>query len=349
MKVGSISTLAMRDAARASIARTQSRLDEAVAAVAGGRHHDVGLVLGAETARAIDMRQVVGEIDAIMRSNGLTASRLSEMQSVLTATADLANGFFETVVSSRQSGTDRSLLVADARARLGTLTSLLSTTSDGAHIFGGVNTAVTPLENYLAEPPGRARSAVRAAFAAEFGFAPDGPQARSITPSQLQAYLDGAYSAIFRDPAWQSTFSSASDAPIRDRISPREVVETPVSANSPGIRSLVSALVAVIDTGTEQLDSETFLAFVDSVAATASTAAGELVRDQAAVGIVQERLTKASERMMVQHGLLEGDVGRLERVDTVEASTRLSMLAAQLEVSYAITSRLQKLSLITYL
>jgi flagellar hook-associated protein 3 FlgL len=347
--LGGISTLAMREAARSGIAEAQARLADAADEVATGRHADVGRALGARTAHAIDLRQTIGEIDGIERSNGIAGSRLDATALALGEIGEIADGFFATVVAFRESGGDRGLLVADAAARLDKLTQLLATASNGAHVFGGENTGVPPLADFLADPPMAARLAVQGAFAAEFGFAPSDPQVATISDAQIESFLSGAFAANFSGPGWQANFSAASDVAIRDRIALDEQIETPVSANSPGIRKLVSALVAVVDGGTERLDADAFRSLSDWAASMAAAAAGDIHSSGAIVGISQDRLAEAGERLAAQRGLLERAVGGLENVDATEASMRLNLLTTRLQMSYAATVRLQSLSLLNYL
>lgn len=349
MSVGFVSSLATRETLRVSIVKAQAQIDRASSEVASGRHHDAGLVLGVEVGRALDLRRLSGEIETLRSTNAMAKSRLESTQSALTAIADLADGLFSSAANAMGSGSDRSLFVEDARSRLATLTGLLSTTSAGAHIFGGANSAAAPLDDYLATPPGPARSAVAAAFTSTFGFAPDDPAAVGITPASLDAYLDGAFAALLADPQWTATFSTANDLPVRQRISPDEVVEISVSANSPGIRRLVGALVAVIDTGPESLDAPSFARLAARVAESAATAAGELVNSRSQLGIVQERIEKADDRLAIQGRLIEQDIGRLEGVDSADAITRLTQLTTRLETTYALTARLQKLNLLAFL
>lgn len=349
MLLNSISSMALHMSSRVSMDRTQSLLERASVEVSSGRHYDVGLALGISVSRAIDVRQSIGELDSLMSSNGTAQTRLEATQSNLKSIADLANDFFSTLTASRQSTSARSLLVDDAKSRLETLTSLLSTTINGVALFGGINTSATPLVDYLAEPTSAARAAVQSSFSAEFGFAPDDPQAQTISPAQMDAYLAGAFATNFQDPQWQTNFSSASALPIRDRISLNEVVETPVSANSPGIRNLVATLVAVIDSGVDHLSADSFEQLSATLADKVVTAALELAQCQSAVGATQERLANASTRMEVQHTLLEKNIVSLEGVDATEASIRLNALSSQLQVSYAVTGRLQSLSILNYL
>lgn len=133
------------------------------------------------------------------------------------------------------------------------------------------------------------------------------------------------------------------------RIGPQESAAYSVSANDAGVRSLYSALVAVIDAGASNLSSDAFGALAGLVAGGASTAAAQLTHSQASLGEMQNRVKSANNRMEIQRNVLEKVVGGLESVDPVEASTRLNSLTTQLQVSYAVTARMFKLSLLDYL
>jgi flagellar hook-associated protein 3 FlgL len=349
MTIGSISTLSLRGAVLGAIARTQERLGQAAVEASTGRRHDAGLALGATTARVLDVRQTVVDLDAIAAANGLAQSQLSAMQTALSAMIDLASGFAETVVASGSAGAGRALLLADAEARLATLTGLLSTTSNGAHVFGGTNAEVPPLRPYLSAPASGAQTAVRSLLASELGFVPGDPQNDAITPADLESFLDGPYAAAFEPGAWHATFSAGNASPRRLRIAPGEVAEVPVGADSPGVRKLVSALVAMVELGGEGLRAGSYEALARKVAETASAAAAELAHDQSLVGMLERRISDASDRMHVGRGVLERDLATLEGVDPLKAAARLNALRTQLETSYAITARMQRLSLLEYL
>ncbi|MGD9713712.1 MAG: flagellar hook-associated family protein [Thermomicrobiales bacterium] len=347
--VDTISSLAMRDLARINLARTQSQLNIAASEVTSGKHYDMGVSLGISSSSLIDMRHLTSDIDAIQRSNVLTSNRLKTTQSVLGSMVDLANGIFQSIVAYRQSGSDPSQLVTDARTQLDTMIGLLSTTMDGAYLFGGDNSAVSPIDDYLADPPGPSRTAVQGAFIAEFGFPPDDLQVGTISAAQMDSYMSGSFAALFDDPDWNATFSSASDSYLRSRISPGVVVETPVTANNTGIRQLVSVLTALVDSGAERLNAQAFDTFAAGLAEKATQAAADLANTQGAVGLVQEQIKNSDDRLSAQLTVLEISIGNLESVDSMEASTRLNSLSTQLQISYAVTARLQQLSIMNYL
>jgi len=344
-----ISSLALWDAARVSMSRTQNQVGIASQEVTTGRHYDVGIALGTDTSRAIDGRVIMADMNAITAMNGVVGERLSAMQASLTGMLGLARSLFAEAAQAGHAGVDRELFVQSARSKLETLQSLLSVTSNGSYAFSGTNSLTAPVADYLGDPPSAARSAVIGAFTAEFGIAPDDPAVANLTGDQLKNFWGGSYASLFETPAWQSAFSNATGDAITFRIGPAEYASYSTSANDAGVRNLYSALVAVIDAGTSEMSAEAFGALAGLVAGAAGSAAADIARSQGALGETQGRMTDANKRMETRLLALEKVVGGLEGVDQVEASTRLNSLTTQLQISYAVTARMFKLSLLDYI
>jgi flagellar hook-associated protein 3 FlgL len=108
-------------------------------------------------------------------------------------------------------------------------------------------------------------------------------------------------------------------------------------------------LVAVIDSGASEMNADAFAELASLVAKNAGAAAADLTHSQASLGNTKSRVTSATSRMEIRRNVLERVVGGLESVDQVEASARLNNLTTQLQVSYAVTARMFKLSLLDYL
>ena len=70
---------------------------------------------------------------------------------------------------------------------------------------------------------------------------------------------------------------------------------------------------------------------------------------QADLGNAQQRVTNANSRMTIQSDIITNHLDALEGVDPYEASSRLSSLMTQVETAYAMTARIQKLTLLNYL
>ena len=80
-----------------------------------------------------------------------------------------------------------------------------------------------------------------------------------------------------------------------------------------------------------------------------SEAIAGLADMQSQTGVIQKRVSDASERITMQANLFEKNIGELEGVDPYEAATRVSDLLSSIETSYALTARIQQLSLLRFL
>ncbi len=67
------------------------------------------------------------------------------------------------------------------------------------------------------------------------------------------------------------------------------------------------------------------------------------------LGNVQEQVKLASERLKVQTDILNRRINDLENVNLEETSVRLNTALTQLETTYAVTARMQGLSILNYL
>lgn len=344
-----VSTLAQRNVTLAGIARSQRLAADAGLSTSTGQLADVGKSLGGACAGLVQLRQAASDIAAIGQSNAVVTSRLDLTQSALATIGSIADNFFSAATAMQQGSGDRSVLVATARSSLDQLVSVLGTTGNGGYIFGGINAGEAPVGNYLADPPGAGRSAVQGAFGREFGIAPGDAAARDITPAQMTSYLQGAFSRLFGDPGWTTSFSSASDTVPRDRIAPGEEIGGSVSANDPAIRKLFASLVAVVDGGAEQLSADTFSALVDHASSLAGSAKSDLVATRSSVGLAQERLAQASQRISWQSDWLNKRIAEQTSVDAATAASQLNAATTQLQASYAVTARMQQMSLLNYL
>lgn len=348
MKTSSVSTSAIAEAMRLSMAKLQSQLADAQKEVSTGRYADVGLALGNKTGQSVSLRQEMARLQSIIDSNGTVATRLDATQSALQSAAGSAQDFINQLVSAR-TGSVQSSVQGEAQSGLNSLISTLNTQIDGAYLFAGINADAKPVASYDQNPPSANKQAVDAAFTAAFGFSQSDPQAANISSDDMQNFLDTSFADLFKDPAWKSNWSQASDQNVRSRVSSSELIETSANANADPIRKLVSAYTMVADLGTSNLNQAAFQKVVDQASKLTSEAMQGLTTMQADLGTVQQRVTDANSRMSTQKDIITNHVGALEGVDPYEASTRLTALMNQVETAYAMTARIQKLTILNYL
>ncbi len=349
MKVTHIASRALSEATRISLMKAQIELTAAQKEAATGRHADVGASLGFRAGQTVSLRNDYARLGAILDTNAIAGARLAATQSVLEGLAGDAQSFIGTLVAARNSDNGAGIAAAEAQARLNTFVSAVNTVVDGVHILAGINSDFAPLQNYFETPTPASRQSVANAFIAEFGFSQSDPAVAGISAADMQAFLDGAFDALTEEPAWSANWSTASNQNTRSRISTGELIETSVNANEKALRKLVSAYVMIADLGAEQLNEGALQALVDTALRTAGAAIQDLTGLRANLGVAQERLSTANGRLSIQMDVLSKHVVELEAVDPYEASLRVTSLLTQIETSYALTARLQQMSLLNHL
>jgi flagellar hook-associated protein 3 FlgL len=349
MKTTLISTSSMTAATRQSLMKTQVKLAEAQKEVTTGRHADVGATLGYKTGQSLSLRQDHARLKTIVDTNSVVSTRLSSTQASLKLLSDDAQLFVSQLIGARNTASGPTVVQNQAKAALTTFTNAVNTALDGAYLFAGINADVKPITAYFATPTAANRQAVADAFFASFGTTAGDPANESISAASMQAFLDGAFAGLFADPDWTTNWSAASDQNVRSRISTSELIETSTNANTAGVRKLAMAYAMVADLGIENLNQAAYQAVVDTATRIAGEAVQDLANEQSRLGTAQERVKNANDRMSIQIDILTNHIGLLEGVDPFEASTRVAALMTQVETAYAMTARIQNLSLLKYL
>lgn len=344
-----ISSRALTETPRLSLSKLQSKLLEAQKELATGRLADVGASLGYQAGQTVSLRQEHARLQSITDTNGLVVSRLDATQAALEALGAGAQQFVSQLVAARAGDSGPRVVQQQAQAALATFADTLNTTFDGVSLFAGINTDVRPITTYNQQPPPANAQAVASAFSTAFGVTQADPAVANITPAAMQAFLDGPFAALFDVSAWSGTWSAASDQNVKNRISTSEMIETSVNANAAAFRKLASAYTMLADLGGASMSQATFQAVVDEAVTMANEAVAGITQLRADLGTAQERVAKANDRMSIQIDIMTQHIGALENVDPYEASTRVTTLLTQVETAYAMTARIQRLSLLNYL
>jgi flagellar hook-associated protein 3 FlgL len=103
------------------------------------------------------------------------------------------------------------------------------------------------------------------------------------------------------------------------------------------------------DLGNAGLSDETFEVVIDASIEKLGSAIKGLTSQMGKLGTVQEQVKLASDRLKVQTDILNVRVNDLENVNPEETSVRLNTALTQLETTYAVTSKMQGLSLLNYI
>jgi flagellar hook-associated protein 3 FlgL len=341
--------MSITEASQLSLRRMQAKLADGQKEVATSRHADVGLELGYKFSTTLSLRNDYDRTKSVMDTNASTKARLDISQNALDAITKNAQDFIGNLLGARDTITGPGVLATQGVTGLKSLIDTLNTSIGGVNVFSGIQVDQNPMKQYFDQPPPASKQAVDSAFSAAFGMSQSDPNVSTISASQMQNFLDTSFDGLFQDPNWQANWSSASSTDVQTRISKTEIIQTSVNANDPAFRKLVSAYAMIADLGTAKLSQGAYQAVVDKATKLVGDAVQGLSNMQSTLGVAQERVTKADQRMSIQIDVMQKQITGLEGVDPYEASTHVSALLTQIETSYALTARVQKLSLLNYL
>lgn len=342
MKVSFVSSQAISQAMRYQMQRMQVDLVKANKEVVSLRVDDVGVALGARTGMSVSLHREVERLKGLKDSNQLAAARLEATQLSLQDLTKAANSLLSDFATAASGASSTGIARQQADTALSTMTSILNGNHNGQHLFAGINTDVTPLSDF-ADPASPNRLALENAFAT-YPFA----DPANITAAEMSAFLTSVEDQ-FLGAGWNTLWSTATDQQITSRITLTETAQTSVSANIGGVRKLAMAAALVSVVVTDSLSKEarevTLTRSIELLGETIT----DLANQQGYTGLVEQRIDKANERMSMQIDLFGKTINDLEGVDPYEASTRVTGLLAQIEVSYSLTARLQQMSLLKFL
>jgi flagellar hook-associated protein 3 FlgL len=277
----------------------------------------------------------------------MATARLSGTQAGLQAVSNQANKFFTLVIPATGGAVEPENAVSAARSLLGEMTGVLNTNLNGENLFAGVNTDILPINDFFATPS-PARAAVETAFNTHFGFAYTDPLAQTITAADMMDFLTNVIEPHFLGAGW-GDWSNATDETITARITLTETVSASVSANIEGVRRLAMAAVTVAVFFEGSFNQNAMDAILEHSTSQTAQAITRITQVQAQVGIVENRISSANERLEMQISIFRTKNGNLVDIDPYEASARVSVLLAQIETAYTLTSRIRQLSLVRYL
>ncbi len=343
--MGGIPTWLLLQPSRQAISDGQRRLAQAEAESASGRHYDMGLALGGQVGADISLRLQLSSLDQANAAGSQAALKANATQDSLASISSLADRFRASLTSALTSQDGRPLGPAMAKTSLGALHDALSVTQDGQYLFAGLASDTPPLKDYDDGP----RQAVADAFQTQFGFPPDDPAAATLTATQVTDFVQGSLSSLFSGSGWTSTWSSASVATAKFRLSTGSSADLATTANEPFAQKLAQAFSMIDVLGASKINADAYSSVVDRALSLTSEAQLGVGDEQARIGVGQAQLKEDQSALQQKKTSLTAAISSYESVDPYEAATRVNLLMTQLESSYSLTGRISKMSLLSYI
>ena len=349
-----ISSLTLSNFSRSTIQRVQTQLADAQKELNTGRHADVGMTLGYVTGSAVTYHTQESSLQSMLDTNKLTSNRFNLMSNALTAMRNGQDDYSKALMNGTATGTGVSALQTSATQGLQQILGAINTADGRAYVFSGTHSDTQPVKSDTT-----AMTAFNADVKAKFLSALGIGDVSQATGDQVKAYFSDAGYVLppattarsFKqdfDASWQ-TIATAADGVSTVNISKSETIETSISANQAAFKNSVAAYAMVSALGVDQMGESARKEL--TLAAQSKLKAGQdgIVKIQADLGVRQNRVSAANDMLTKQKDLVADAYGRLENVDSTEASLLVNQLMTQLNVSFAVTGKLQNLSLLNYL
>jgi flagellar hook-associated protein 3 FlgL len=331
------------------LARLQSELALRQKELSTGRKADVGLDAGSEIRRNISLKSSLSEIEAFQSLNGVVAARLGGAQSALGSIAKAAGDFLSDGIPARDAPNARFLMGQSASTALADMNRSLNTQIGGFPVFGGQSLDTTPMKDFSGAEGAPARAAIDAAFQGQFGFLPNDAQAANLSAADMKAFFDGGFSALYDGTNWETLWSNASASPMRAEISPGVAAETSATTHLQGIKDLAKGYIALSYFKDTAVTDVAFKGLIDASLNSAGTARSGLTSAQANLGLAEERISNANARLGEMETVFSRSLSDLEATDPFDVAARINTLLTGIEATYAMTARLQRLSLVNFL
>lgn len=345
--VGAVSSLTLSSSLRLGVRRMQAELSNAQKEVSSGRVADIGLALGGTAKQSVTLNRDLARVKNIVDTNALASSRLSATQDALSQLSKSGQDYLQALSANRGANVSPEILQTAASNSLAAMTTLLNTSLNGEYIFGGTNTDAKPFTDYSASGSA-AKQALDDAFSGYFGFTQNDAQAATLTYSDLDGFLD-TLQTQFAGPDWSATWSKSSDGGMETRIGLNETAQTSIGINDAAFRNFALATSVVANLFSSNIGANARAAVTQRGIDLIGQATGGIAVVQARIGLQQGRVSDATDRLQAQADLYDRHIQSLEGIDPYEASTQVSTLLEQIENSYALTKRIQQLSLAQYL
>jgi flagellar hook-associated protein 3 FlgL len=352
MRVSFTSNLAVQNSMRQTISQSQSELLKAQTEVSTGTYADGGIELGYQSGRSVNLTTEKSRMNAIIDSNAIVTQRLAASQSALTNMSDNVQTSLNSLIAL--SGSDDKTLLSTTtqslQSQLDAFVSSGNTSANGEYVFGGINTSQQPLNTYSSTSTAKASfDSALSNYMSTNGIA----TMSDFSVTQMQDFVENTlapmYDASSASDTFKTDWSNASDTNMTSRISTSESVKSSSSANNDGFRKFAMASVM----GIELLGSAVSSDVRQYISKTTISYMGEAVagvdEQRSSLGLSESRVTTANTTLSTQVNIVETAFNSLNEVDAYEASTKVNNLLSQMEASYTLTSRIQKLSLVNYL
>ncbi len=321
--------------------------------IASGRKSDLALSLGAGMRRSLNAHSLLNSCNKYREYNNIVKSRLQITQTCLSNIYENADDYRSSLMMAANDARDQKIIVAMAKQKLDLFTSSLNSSFDNKYIFGGERTDIPPLNEFLSEQASPIKLAINDAFSRNppigFGFSQTSSLVPTISPEQLENFINGSLSQLFTANEWSKSWSSASNQPLKNMISPGHLIDTSTTTNEPAMRKIAMAYVIGCNLGAENMNATTYQTLSRKATEILDEGLKLLNSTRSRIGVMQQTIDETNISLQKQSNILEININEIEGVDQTEMATITADLLSRIEATMTLASRISNLSLARFL
>lgn len=342
------STLQANTDNRRQIADLTARVDIAGHEVATGLKADRFEALGSRAEGAMITRSWMARLEGFTQTNATLHRRLDIASQSLGQMRESLQGVLELAAPNLGSQTATGAqLQAAAQVALEELVGQANRHFEGVALFGGTANPAAVVQPFDTVHPDSGRSP-RDAVLAVIGAGPtDADDAGRLSNALKETFEPGAGNA------YESTFYNGTPragGTLTARIDEGETLDYGVQADDPAFTAAIRGLsmLAAVDVD-DFADVGAQQAWTEQAFAAMEEGRSGLLAAETRMGAQRSQLERVMSGQSDRLDLLEQKITEAEGVDPYEAATRFTQLQTQLEASFAVTSRLSKLTFLNYM
>lgn len=335
------------------MAAQKNELNSRQQEIGSGRKSDLALSLGTEMRRSVNSHSLLNSYKAYLLNNNIVKARLEIADESLTNILENAHEFKSSLMLAQNDARGQHIIDTQASNKLALFISSLNNSFDNKYIFAGEKTNIPPLNAFFTEPVSAVKSKIDAAFSSSppdgFGFSQNSLLVSTITPEQLEGFINNSLTELFSENEWSLSWSNASNEPLKNMISPKQRMDTSITVNDPALRKIAMAYVIGCNLGAERMNARTYQALARKSLESLDEGLRLLNSTRTRVGVMQQTLDLSSAALEKQSHILEMQINGMESINQTEIATRTAGLLTRIETTMTLTSRISSLSLARYL
>ncbi len=333
MNITSLGDLAQTFTLRRQNADLKTAITRLSTEVTTGQTANIGQHLAGDVSALTGIDSALARLGSYTRAANEAAFFTGAMQTALSSVQDMAADLVPTLLSTATAGNTGSVLTAarEGRQSFETAVNLFNTRLGDRAIFGGVETARSPLA-----APDVLMSAMEAAVAG------------AVSAADVETALD----AWFASPAGFAATGYLGGAALSDLpVGPGQTASIDITAADPAIRETLKGfgMAALLDRGLFAGAPHTQASLLRRAGETLLEGQNSSALLSGRLGTTEGQIESARVRNGAETTSLQIARADLLAVDPYQAAARLQEAQGQLESLYTITARLSRLSLVDFL